>query len=300
MQSPLVSIIIPTYNRAAYLKLTLESIACQTYQNYEVWVIDDGSPNNEAEIICQQFLKVNYIKISNSGGPAKPRNIGIENAKGKYLAFVDDDDLWLPEKLETQVNFLESNDDFGLVHGCCQVIDEKGNLVNEIIGRPGSPDVKHGDVRMRMMGNWTVMMPTSFIRKEVVDKVGYFNLEIPPALEDVEFWTRCSFRTKFYYFDVPLVLYRRHGNNISENKKKYTVLPLYLLKILKEQLVCGIITGKQFDKLLDNLCKRQIRYIKIDFIKTIKNLFILDFLWVFKKNNLKMLLYILLIKKVQK
>ncbi|WP_310556211.1 glycosyltransferase family A protein [Flavobacterium sp.] len=291
-----ISIIIPTYKRTDYLKLTLQSVLNQTFQSFEIIVVDDGSPTDENEKICSQYAKIKYIKIKNSGGPAKPRNIGIKAAKGKYIAFVDDDDIWLPTKLEKQVAILEQNPDFGLVHSCCELIDEKGITKNEIIGRPGTPDVKHGDVSMRMMGNWTVMMPTPLVRKEVLDKVGFFNEEMPPAGEDVEYWTRTSFYTKFYYLVEPLVQYRVHSNNISNEKAKYLQLPLYLKFVLKQQLELKRIDKKQFQLLFNNLCKMQIRTIKTSFFKTIKYLFILDFFWIFKFNNIKMMIYILFIK----
>jgi glycosyltransferase involved in cell wall biosynthesis len=201
MSIPIVSIIIPTYNRTKYLALTLESISLQTCQDFEIIVIDDGSSDDEAKLLCKRYEKVKYIKISNSGGPAKPRNIGIQNSKGRYLAFVDDDDLWMPNKLEKQIEILDNNPDFGLVHSCCEVIDENGVSKDKIVGRPGTLGLKHGDVSLRMIGNWTVMMPTSFVRKEVVSKVGFFNEEIIPALEDVEYWSRCCFLTNFFFID---------------------------------------------------------------------------------------------------
>nr|WP_315155904.1 glycosyltransferase family A protein [uncultured Flavobacterium sp.] len=294
---PIVSVIIPTYKRTDYLKLTLRSILNQTFKDFEIIVVDDGTPNDDNFFLCQTFEKVKYIKIENSGGPAKPRNVGIHEAKGKYIAFVDDDDLWLPSKLEKQVAVLENNPDFGLVHCCCQVIDEIGIEKNEIIGRPGSLDVKHGDVSMRMIGNWTLMMPTPLLRKEVVDKVGFFNEIIPPALEDIEYWTRCSFSTKFYYVDEPLVQYRVHTNNISKDNPNYFYLPLFLKYILKNQLSIKKINKKEYKSLLDNVSKMQIKMIDKGFFKTFKNLFILDFFWFFKVSNCKLLVYVLLFKK---
>jgi glycosyltransferase involved in cell wall biosynthesis len=300
MFNPLISVIIPTYNRADYLAFTIQSVLSQTYTNIEIIVIDDGTPNNNNEVLCEKFDNIKYIKIENSGGPAKPRNIGILEAKGNYFAFVDDDDLWLPTKLEKQVAVLKNNPDFGLVHSCCEVIDENGIKKNEIIGRPGSLDVKHGDVSMRMMGNWTLMMPTPLIRKEVVDAVGFFNEQIPPALEDVEFWIRCSFATKFYYIDEPLAQYRVHYSNISEEKSKYIVLPLFLKKVVKEQLYLRIINKEQCFLLLNSLCKMQIKMVKISFWKTFKNLFLLDYFWIFKRNNCKMMIYLLFLNNVCK
>lgn len=297
--NPLVSVIIPTYNRDLYLKQTIQSVLSQTYQNIEIIVVDDGTPNGKNELLCKKFDQVKYIKIENSGGPAKPRNIGIREAKGKYIAFVDDDDLWLPTKLELQVGILENNPTFGLVHSCCEVVDEYGVKKNEIIGRPGSLDVKHGDVSMRMMGNWTLMMPTPLIRKEVVDEVGFFNEKIPSAGEDTEFWTRCAFTTQFYYIDEPLAHYRVHSGNISADVLKYLELPFYLKNVLEKQLSTHRISNCQYKFLLNNLCKMQIRTLKTNIFKTFKNLYLLDVFWMFKINNCKMIVYVLFFKNKQ-
>lgn len=291
MQNLLVSIIIPTYNRAQYLKLTLDSIQNQSFKNYEVIVIDDGTPGDNNLLLCNEYEKVKYIKIQNSGGPAKPRNIGIKESKGKYLAFVDDDDIWLPNKLERQVEILEKNPDFGLVHGCCDVINEYGILQNIIVGRPGKPDVKHGNVKMSMLGNWTVMMPTSFVRKEIVDKVGYFNEKMPAAGEDVEFWTRCSFETKFFYLDEPLVLYRIHHKNISSQTNEYVNLPLYLNQVLEFYYKNKNINIVEFKFLQNKLCFMQLKELKKNnFSQVILNVFKISNKWFLNKNNIKVLL----------
>lgn len=294
---PAVSVIIPTFNRTDFLKLTIQSVLNQTFQDFEIIVVDDGTPNSSNEVVCEKIDKVKYIKIENSGGPAKPRNIGIREAKGKYIAFVDDDDLWLSTKLEIQVAILENNPDFGLVHNCCEVIDEKGICKNKIIGRPRTLNVKHGNVSLRMMGNWTLMMPTPLIRKEVVDAVGFFNEQMPSAGEDTEFWSRCSFVTNFFYIDEPLAQYRVHCNNISIEKAKYLVLPLFLKKVIQSQLLLRRINKEQYLYLLNSLCQMQIKMIKTSFLMTFTNLFLLDYLWLFKRNNCRMLTYLIFLKK---
>lgn len=293
---PIVSVIIPTYKRADYLKLTLDSILNQTFKDFEIIVVDDGTPNDDNLFLCKNYERVKYIKFENSGGPAKPRNIGIREAKGKYIAFVDDDDLWLPSKLEKQVAVLENNSDFGLVHCCCQVIDEKGIEKKEIIGRPGSLDLKHGDVAMRMLGNWTLMTPSVFIRKDVVNRVGLFNEEMPPAGEDAEYWSRCSFETKFYYLDEPLVKYRVHSNNISKEKEKYLKLHCYLKQVLVTQKNKNRISRKDYNKLLGKMCTNQINYIKENYKLTLRRLFELDRFWFLRFDNFKCLVYIILFK----
>lgn len=290
---PKVSVIISTFKRTEYLKKTLESIEAQTYRDFEVIVVDDGTPGDANSLLCEQFEKVKYLKIANSGGPSRPRNVGIQTAKGEYIAFVDDDDLWLPHKLEKQVAILENNPEFGIVHSCCNVIDENDVLTGAIVGRPGTPDVKHGDVSLRMMGNWTVMMPTSFVRKEVVDAVGFFNEKMPAAGEDMEFWVRCSFETKFYYVDEPLVAYRVHSNNISGENRNYIELPLYLKKILVKVYNSRKINKSQYRLLVRNLCHMQLKTLRMDIITSINYLFQIDPFWFLETNSFK-----LFIKKI--
>ena len=251
--NPKVSIVIPTYNRADYLRITLQSIKNQTFRDFEVIVVDDGSPNDEAKEVCADFSFCKYVKIENSGGPAKPRNVGIDMAKGQYIAFVDDDDLWFPEKLEKQVTILEENPDYGLVHSYCECIDEQGNTIGKIVGKPGTPDVKHGDCFFKMIGNWTVMMPTPLIRGEIVAKSRGFDIFVTPSTEDVEFFTRLALLTKFWFINEPLVWYRVHQGNISGNKANYQDLPIYLKHIAEDAYLKGIIDERQFRKLRNRL-----------------------------------------------
>lgn len=297
IEEPLVSVIIPTYNRPKYLKETLESVVKQTYPNIEIIVIDDGSPNIDALEVCENFNSATYIKIENSGGPAKPRNIGIKNSNGKYIAILDDDDLWIKTKLEQQIKILENHVDFDLTHSYCQVIDEKGCVTNSFVGKPNTPDVKHGDVSMRMIGNWTLMTSSVLFKKTMIEKVGFFNEIMPPAGEDLEYWVRCSFATKFYYIDKPLVSYRKHFNNISSNQKEYLKLPLYLKIVLKNLVAQNQLSIEKYKLLLNNICRMQIKQVNVSFYQTIKNLSRLDFLWILKGTNLKMLVYILFFKK---
>ena len=271
-ERPLVSVIVPTYNRTSYLKLTLDSIASQTYSPVEIIVVDDGSPGNDNEVLCGKYNQVKYIRIENSGGPAIPRNIGLRDAKGEFIALLDDDDIWLPEKLEKQVAILEANADFDLVHGPCQIIDEHGKLQDTIIGRPRSLNVKHGDVSGRMAGNWTLMTPTPLMRSSLLKKVGFFNEIMPSAGEDREFWTRCSFHGKFYYLDEPLAWYRKHTANISSQNKNYVKSPLFLFEMIRKKQQQGIVDATKFKELRQNLVNMQISQMSLDRITALRNL----------------------------
>ena len=267
--NPLVSVIVPTYNRGYYLELTLNSIVEQTYTNIEIIVVDDGSIGTNNKEICGKYPNVNYVKIENSGGPCKPRNVGISMLKGKYVAFVDDDDIWNPHKVSLQVEVLENNIDFDLVHNFCNVIDGFGEETNETVGRPDKPETKHGNVLMRMIGNWTIMMPTPLLRKALIDKVGLFNENMPQTSADVEYWTRCAFHTKFYYIDKPLVNYRKHSNNMSTNNKDYLSLPLYLNKVITQKEKLLNTNEVDYKTLKQNLQLMQAKMIKNNMLGTI-------------------------------
>ncbi len=290
----LVSVIIPTYNRPEMLRLTLESIHNQTFSDFEVLVIDDGTPNSLNEELCREFPKVQYFKIENSGGPSRPRNMGIQRAKGKYVTFLDDDDLWLPQKLEKQAAVLEDNSEFGIVHTPCKVINAYGEETSETIGQPRAKNLKHGDVSMRMIGDWTLMTSSVMIRKTILDKVGFFKEDMPQAGEDTQFWTRCSFYTKFYYLDEPLVLYRRHEGISSQLRQKYFELPFYLNEVLEDMLSKNRIDTRQYKKLQHKVIKRQIKELPKGKLKTFKRLFKLNPFWFLNFGNVKLFIKLVL------
>lgn len=142
MQShnPLVSIIIPAYNAEAYIEGTLNSVKNQSYGNWELLIVDDCSTDGSAEIIKEYSEKDSRIKYfrteSRSGSPAVPRNIGIENARGRYVAFLDSDDLWLPEKLEKQIRVFQENADAAIVFSYYEKISEEGVRSDRVVTSP--------------------------------------------------------------------------------------------------------------------------------------------------------------------
>ncbi len=284
----LVSIIIPTYDRAELLVKTLESIMVQRYTNYEIIVVDDGSPNEDTEKLCTSLPKVYYHRIENSGGPATPRNEGIRNAKGEFIAFMDDDDQWLEDKLSKQLAVFESHPETDLVHSCCRLMDKDGVLMDDIIGRPGDPADKTGIVYMRMVGNWTLMTSTVILRKTLVEKVGYFNEKMPAAGEDMEYWVRCSFHGTFRYLDEPLVFYRKHIGMSQQNIQKYLELPGHLMRVVNKAREDQLITANDLDQLRGQLVRMQIKKGYLDWFGSFRRLFRLDPLWFWSLNNFKL------------
>lgn len=291
MKFPLVSVIIPTYNRVNYLKEAIGSVFNQTYKNLEVIVVDDGSIGDENKNLCS-YYDITYLKIKNSGGPCKPRNEGIKIAKGDYIAFLDDDDIWESNKIEILLKVLENNPLFGLAHHYCKLIDKNGQELNRYVGKPGKSDDKHGDISMKMIGNFTVS-DYPLCRTEIIKKVGFFNEKMIAAGEDVEYWNRASFFTKFYYVDLPLTKYRVHfSNNSKINKKEYLKLNLFNKEFLNEYRNEGIISNKDYSFYIQKLVQSQIKMTKSKCLKNLNILNKLDKWWFFKWKNIKLFIFI--------
>lgn len=143
--SSLISIITPCYNAAATISQTIKSVIRQNYQNWEMIIIDDCSSDNSAELIhhfCERDKRIRYLTTSTpSGSPALPRNIGIDNAKGDYIAFLDSDDVWLPDKLQKQIDAIKMNG-YELMYSFYEKIDWEGTRNNRIIRTRGKSTYK--------------------------------------------------------------------------------------------------------------------------------------------------------------
>ena len=113
-REPLVSVIIPTYNSSQYIKEAIDSVLAQTYKNFEIIVIDDGSTDNTKEVLAPYLSVIKYI-YKNNGGPASARNRGIKEANGEFVAFLDADDVWKPDRLARGVDILDQRPEVGLI-----------------------------------------------------------------------------------------------------------------------------------------------------------------------------------------
>ena len=212
----LVSVIIPTYNRADYLKLALKSVIEQTYKNIEVIVVDDGSTDHTAEVIASfNNSRIKYFYQENTGLPAAGRNLGLRECSGAYIAFLDSDDMWHPEKLEKQVRYLCEHPQYYLVYSNAWIIDDfelqKGLLLK-------SGTLKQGKIFRKLINGNFIPVMTVLMRREVFENVGFFNEDYSiRAAEDYEYWLRIALHYKFGFIDEPLAMYRKHsGSTISK------------------------------------------------------------------------------------
>lgn len=205
-----VSVVIPAYNSSAWIAQTLESVLAQDYHNFEVIVIDDGSTDDTCEVV-QRYPVVRLVRKEN-GGTATARNRGIQEATGEYVAFVDADDLWLPEKLSRQMRVIETfavewvySDAYAFNHSTGKRLYRFGDVHRGLY---------RGDVLVKLFIDCFIPSATPVIHRKVFEQVGLFNesSEVKNR-EDWEMWLRIA---RFYpvaYVDEPLAHYRVHATS---------------------------------------------------------------------------------------
>jgi glycosyltransferase involved in cell wall biosynthesis len=231
-----VSVIIPTYNRANLLPRAIKSVLNQTFQDFELIIVDDGSTDNTRKVVeefQQKDSRIKYIFQENSGGPAKPINSGIKNSKGEYIAILESDDEWLLEKLEKQIKVLEEFKNVGLVSCYAFRIFEDGT--KKLYKTPYLELFKKTKWKL-FWEKWGIISPsTIMIRKEVVEKIGFFDEKIK-AGADVDFYLRCIKEFDFYFIDEPLVNYYESEESLSKKQfwKKWISEYEYILEKYKE------------------------------------------------------------------
>lgn len=208
---PKVSVIIPTYNRSKYLCEAIDSVLAQTYKDFEIIVIDDGSTDDTRNVLNERYDgRIQYLYQANQGYSVAA-NKGIEASVGEYIAILGDDDLWLPEKLERQVRQFDDHPEFGFVGSESLVINGQGLATDHYKRGQGNVDTFESLYEMPFIPALTVV-----IRRRCLDEVGYFDPQLPNA-QDYDLWLRLAKRYRFCYMDMPLAKYRLHGSNLSRN-----------------------------------------------------------------------------------
>ena len=215
---PKVSIIIPTYNGEKFINKTIESVVGQTYKDWELIIVDDFSNDNTKEIIKEWEKEDKRIRSifldKNSGGPAHPKNIGIENSKGEYVAFLDHDDEWMPEKLEKQIDFLKNklNDKYELVT-CNFLIDINGEKYKYI-----TPTYNLDSQLSHILnGNFVHSCSSIIVRKKIIDSLGGFD-ESMKMSDDWDLYLR-MLQLGYFIGIVPEVLFIWHSQTNSAGKR---------------------------------------------------------------------------------
>jgi glycosyltransferase involved in cell wall biosynthesis len=203
---PLVSIIIPTYNRAEILSETLDSVAAQTMQNFEAIICDDGSTDDIESIVKSYDKRFRIVRLQHKGLPAIARNAGIISARGQFLAFLDSDDIWLPEKLEKQLLFMKKFPDLGLVGTNAYFMRGK-EKTEELYFESSS--TFHTNIINELLFRNLFICSSVLVKAHLIKKTGLFCEEkILKATEDYDLWMRFAAIEDCGYIAEPLLWYR--------------------------------------------------------------------------------------------
>ncbi len=219
-----VNVIIPVYNGERFIKEAVDSVLSQTFEDFEMIVVDDGSTDQTKEIINEVYKNIIY-KYQLNAGPSAARNMGIASGSSEYVAFLDHDDRWYPEKLAKQVAILDNDSTVGLVCGEVNNINEDGNLIKKKTWaerRRIKSDLL-GNVQSLLRRKFPVAVPsTMLVRRHLLEKVGRFDDKIPfGGYGELEFCAKIADYSKIYFMIQPLVEYRiRHGQITSEKESE--------------------------------------------------------------------------------
>jgi len=209
---PKVTVIIPAYNAEKYIEQTINSVLAQTFQDFEIIVINDGSRDKTAEIVNSYGLSVRCIQTTN-GGVSRARNLGIDNALGEYIAFLDSDDLWAPTKLEKQVALLNENQNIGLCFTALERVDRNLKLIGKTEAH-NYPDFCEALLLYSCVvtGSCSSVM----LRTNIAKQTGGFDTSFT-NYEDWEYWLQLSLITEFAAIPEYLVKYRTVAGSASFN-----------------------------------------------------------------------------------
>ena len=211
----LVSVIVPVYNREKYVSLTLDSIIQQTYKNIEIIAVNDGSTDSSLTVL--KNYEANHPKIitvidQKNQGQVKSRNTAILKSKGEFIAFLDSDDLWMPNKLEMQLPLF--NEQVGLVYSAIENIDKDGIVVGSVL----CDESVTGDILPQLLIRNRMTGGTVVVKKVALDKIGLFD-EAFSAAENWDLWIRICREYEARLVNMPLVQYRIHPDNMSSDRK---------------------------------------------------------------------------------
>ncbi len=244
-ETPLVSVIIPTFNRSKKLLRAVQSVIDQEYKDFEIIVVDDGSTDDTCKTIVKFHNFIRYIRLDNNRGVSVARNIGIQNSLAPWIAFLDSDDYWLKKKLKIQMEFIYNNPQ----SMACQT--EEIWIRN---GRRVNPKIKHkklsGDIFYQSLKLCLVSPSSVAIKRSVFDEIGLFD-ESMPAAEDYDLWLRMSCRYPIYLIDKDLIV--KEGGHDDQLSKRFHGMDRFRIRAIAKLIKSGILSLEQRAGALEEL-----------------------------------------------
>ena len=248
-----ISVIIPTYNRRHTLERAIDSVLSQTFKPFEIIIVDDGSKDGTKEWLLQNYPSVQYIHQPNNG-VSSARNKGIQISQGSWIALLDSDDEWMPEKLEYQSRFIEVNKDSSFCH-TNEIWIRNGVRVNQM--------KKHkkygGDIFKHCLDICRISPSSSIINKDVFEEVGAFD-ESLTVCEDYDLWLRVTAKFNILFLDEPLI--KKYGGHLDQLSRVPEGIEQYRIRSLEKILSMGSLTETQFRSAKDMLIHKLNIYAK--------------------------------------
>jgi len=223
-----VSVVLPCYNGARWISRAVESILAQTYRDFELIIIDDGSTDNSKEIVALHLSdeRVRYIYQENRGFSAAV-NRGIKESSGSLIGFIGQDDLWMPNKLELQVKYLSEHKDVNLVHSNYCLIDSEEHIINVRDIKIPSVSLKKEVVKQLFLNNF-IGFETVLLKRKCFDEVGFLD-ERMVGFSDHDMWLRIAGSFNIGYLDLPLVKKREHEFQLSKVRAETVLRDEFLM-----------------------------------------------------------------------
>ena len=231
----LVSVIMPSFNTAKYIAETIDSVLAQTYQNWELIIVDDCSTDNTDEVVGKYLTdtRIKYLKNEQNSGAAASRNKALREAKGKWIAFLDSDDFWEPEKLQKQIGFMEETG-HKFTYTDYKLINENGDYLPYVITAP-KKITKRKLYNYCYVGIITVMYDS--------DAIGLIQIAEVEKNNDYAMWFQAIEKTAFYHLPESLSIHRRRTNSLTSGSKLKLIKHHYLLfrKVLKKSSFVSVV-----------------------------------------------------------
>ena len=248
-----ISVIIPTYNRKNTLPRAVESVLNQTYRPIEIIVVDDGSTDGTKEWFSEMYPLVHYIYQVNSG-VSSARNTGINSARGDWIALLDSDDEWLPDKLEIQVKLLQNNAELRFCH-TNEIWIRNGVRINQM--------KKHqkygGNIFKKCLDICRISPSSSLFHTSVIKDVGLFD-ESLDVCEDYDLWLRITAKYPVLFLDQPLI--KKFGGHSDQLSRVFGGIEQYRIRSLEKILTSKSLSGSQFEAAKDMLIHKLKIYAK--------------------------------------
>ncbi len=244
----LISVIIPTYNRKNFLKIAVESVLNQTYKNFELIIVDDGSTDDTENLIkSYNDERIIYWYQKNRGASAA-RNTGISIANGYYIAFLDSDDRWKPEKLEIQYQAMEEHPEFMLSH-----TEEIWYRNGKILNPKKKHKKQHGDIFKQSLQLCAISMSTVMVKKELFNLIGLYDEKLE-VCEDYDMWLRVTSQYPVLLIDLPLTL--KEGGHPDQLSHKYFGMDKFRIYSIEKLISSNVLNSTKKELALQELTKK--------------------------------------------